>query len=1766
MIKNFFLLVFLLMTSVAISQTTVTLEDQCNCEVLSGTDVTSPGMTTPTGADIGDVYVNTDTGTIYFWDGDSWELTSSDDQQLQDFSFDELTNQLTLQLENGGTVSVDVSTLQGDGNITSPNGTIIISGDANALLGDVEVDIISGGVDQVLVTDATGAVEWIDKSDFDAIADQVTITGLGTAADPFKVEDLAIVTDKLAADAVTNEKLADNAVQTENIVNGTILTEDIASGGNDQVLVTDATGAVEWIDKSDFDAIADQVTITGLGTAADPFKVEDLAIVTDKLAADAVTNDKLADNAVQTENIVNGTILTEDIASGGNDQVLVTDATGAVEWIDKSDFDAIADQVTITGLGTAADPFKVEDLAIVTDKLAADAVTNDKLADNAVQTENIVNGTILTEDISSGGNDQVLVTDATGAVEWIDKSDFDAIADQVTITGLGTVADPFKVEDLAIVTDKLAADAVTNDKLADNAVQTENIVNGTILTEDIASGGNDQVLVTDATGAVEWIDKSDFDAIADQVTITGLGTAADPFKVEDLAIVTDKLAADAVTNDKLADNAVQTENIVNGTILTEDIASGGNDQVLVTDATGAVEWIDKSDFDAIADQVTITGLGTVADPFKVEDLAIVTDKLAADAVTNDKLADNAVQTENIVNGTILTEDISSGGNDQVLVTDATGAVEWIDKSDFDAIADQVTITGLGTVADPFKVEDLAIVTDKLAADAVTNDKLADNAVQTENIVNGTILTEDISSGGNDRVLVTNAAGDVEWIDKATLVPATTVSNTSTVNTLSTTVDGVTGAGVAIINSNELSLDSNNELVSTINGEASTALDLEPTIVANQKTTSVVEGTGVNITNTTTGNNTEYTVTVDPTDIIGDGTISSTDIVVSGGANSTLNDVTLEIADNAITNAKMADNAITTTEILDGTIASADIADTAVTLEKLADGNSDGQVMRWNNTSSTWELVDLGSVTVTENDGIVGNEVTNATDGTLIRSGAGSEISPYTLGVATGGITTLEILDGTILTEDISSGGNDRVLVTNAAGDVEWIDKATLVPATTVSNTSTVNTLSTTVDGVTGAGVAIINSNELSLDSNNELVSTINGEASTALDLEPTIVANQKTTSVVEGTGVNITNTTTGNNTEYTVTVDPTDIIGDGTISSTDIVVSGGANSTLNDVTLEIADNAITNAKMADNAITTTEIVDGTIASADIAADAVNAATINADVAGAGLSQNTLTGALEVNEAAIADGTISSIDSTIDINGGDDSLFKDVTLDVADDAITTEKIAAGAVASSDIAADAVNAATINSDVAGAGLSQNTLTGALEVNEAAIADGTISSTDNTIDITGGDDSLFKDVTLDVADDAITTEKIAAGAVASSDIAADAVNAATINADVAGAGLSQNTLTGALEVNEAAIADGTISSTDNTIDITGGDDSLFKDVTLDVADDAITTEKIAAGAVASSDIAADAVNAATINADVAGAGLSQNTLTGALEVNEAAIADGTISSNDLTVTGGDDSVFKDVTLEITAGAVGTTELAADAVTNEKLADNAVQTENIVNGTILTEDISSGGNDRVLVTNAAGAVEWIDKATLVPATTVSNTSTVNTLSTTVDGVTGAGVAIINSNELSLDSNNELVSTINGEASTALDLEPTIVANQKTTSVVEGTGVNITNTTTGNNTEYTVTVDPTDIIGDGTISSTDIVVSGGANSTLNDVTLEIADNAITNAKMADNAITTTEIVDGTIASVDIANTAVTLEKLADGTFRRASNAMGWGNIHLDIS
>ncbi len=830
----------------------------------------------------------------------------------------------------------DMTTIEGAGTTASPfkvkdlgiitqklaNNAVTTPKIANTAV--TTTKIASGGANKVLVTDNTGVVAWIDGTAFGAVADMTTIEGAGTAISPFKVKNLGIITAKLAdgavttvkiadlnvttskiADAnVTNAKLADLNVTTNKLANAAVTTTKIASGGNNKVLVTDNTGVVAWLDASAFGAVADMTTIEGAGTSASPFKVKDLGIITDKLANLAVTNAKLAENAVTTNKILDGEVQTADIkdlnvttakindaavtttkiASGGNNKVLVTDNTGVVAWLDATAFGAVADQETIEGAGTEANPFKVKDLGIITDKLANLAVTNAKLAENAVTTNKILDGEVQTADIkdlnvttakindaavtttkiASGGNNKVLVTDNTGVVAWLDATAFGAVADQETIEGAGTEANPFKVKDLGIITDKLANLAVTNAKLAENAVTTNKILDGEVQTADIkdlnvttakindaavtttkiASGGTNKVLVTDNTGVVAWLDATAFGAVADMSTIEGAGTTASPFKVKDLGIVTNKLANLAVTNAKLAADAVTTDKILDGEVQTADIkdlnvttakindaavttskiASGGTNKVLVTDASGNVAWLDATAFGAVADMTTIEGAGTTGSPFKVKDLGIITAKLADGAVTNAKLAENAVTTNKILDGEVQTADI----------------------------------------------KDLNVTTAKINDAAVTTAKLADANVTTDKLANASVTTSKIAAGDASTVLVTDALGNVAWLDS---------------DSFGAVADQVTIEG-----------EGTNASTFKVKDSGISTVKLADEAVTSPK---ILDGT----------------------------------IIVDDLANDAIE--TSKIKDLNVTTDKLANDAVTTGKILNETILNEDIADNTITTHKIA---------------------------------------------------------------------------------------------------------------------------------------------------------------------------------------------------------------------------------------------------------------------------------------------------------------------------------------------------------------------------------------------------------------------------------------------------------------------------------------------------------------------------------------------------------------------------------------------------------------------------------------------------------------------------------------------------------------------------------------------------------------------------------------------------------------------------------------------------------------
>ncbi|WP_010519448.1 hypothetical protein, partial [Croceivirga radicis] len=242
--KSLLPVLLFLFTGFAFAQTTVTLQDQCNCEVLSGTEVSAPGMATPAGADVGDIYVNTNTGTIYYWDGDSWELTSSDDQQLQNFTFDNNTGELSLSLENGGTATVilPVETITSLTNTLGAGNTI---GEYTNENGDV-VSILE--TITTIQDNGDGNITFVNEAGTSITVAKSAITDLGNGVYQFTNGDGTDVTlDTRASsnpyDNTTSGLAATDVQAAIDEINAAAGTVALVDNGDGTYVFTDASGA-----------------------------------------------------------------------------------------------------------------------------------------------------------------------------------------------------------------------------------------------------------------------------------------------------------------------------------------------------------------------------------------------------------------------------------------------------------------------------------------------------------------------------------------------------------------------------------------------------------------------------------------------------------------------------------------------------------------------------------------------------------------------------------------------------------------------------------------------------------------------------------------------------------------------------------------------------------------------------------------------------------------------------------------------------------------------------------------------------------------------------------------------------------------------------------------------------------------------------------------------------------------------------------------------------------------------------------------------------------------------------------------------------------------------------------------------------------------------------------------------------------------------------------------------------------------------------------
>jgi hypothetical protein len=253
--------------------------------------------------------------------------------------------------------------------------------------------------------------------------------------------------------------------------------------------------------------------------------------------------------------------------------------------------------------------------------------------------------------------------------------------------------------------------------------------------------------------------------------------------------------------DKPVSTAVQTAlNAKENTANKSDVTTLGTSDVLFPTQNAVKTYVDAQ----ISANATPDATASVKGKIQLGgDLAGTGSSAASPVITN-----NAISTNKIANDAVTTVKIAPGSTNSVLVTDALGAVAWLDKGAFGAVADLTTIEGVGTTANPFKVKDLGIITEKLANGAVTTAKLADDAVTNTKI--GEIIS--VENGGTGSNMTTTAG----YVKQATIG-----ANLTTVSTIP--VADVTGA-VRSVNGVVPALDGN---VAVIIGRVFTGSPVNP---------------------------------------------------------------------------------------------------------------------------------------------------------------------------------------------------------------------------------------------------------------------------------------------------------------------------------------------------------------------------------------------------------------------------------------------------------------------------------------------------------------------------------------------------------------------------------------------------------------------------------------------------------------------------------------------------------------------------------------------------------------------------------------------------------------------------------------------------------------------------------------------------------------------------------------------------------------------------
>ena len=777
----------------------------------------------------------------------------------------------------------------------------------------------------------------------DAIRPTTNATGdlSGTFANP-QIANNAITTAKIANDAVDNSKIAN--------VNPAKLTQAAATNG--QVLKWSGTA---WAPADDLTAAltagtgisiaSNVITNTGLLTTSTAAGEVTGTFANLQIANGVVTDVKLADNSVTTAKIANNAVIASKIADGN----------------------VTTNKIADNAINTA----KVQDANITTPKIADGAVTDAKLATG-----------IAVNKLAPGTNGQVL-TVAAGQASWqpAPVGSVPTLSNGQILTGDGTVNSPTTLTGdatLAGGTLTIANNAVTTPKILDASVTNAKVATGIAGTKIIPDFGAQNVLTT-GTG---------------RFGITGVNSPT--LAGTSLVVGNNSTQAALIDGSMLVNGLVSANGGINVlSTLYADGASGTSGQVLTSNGLGQPPgW-------------TTPGT-TVADGSITGGTAGVGVKIAANTITDANIAAGANIAASKLAGTVVldTEAPAAGditGNFSTGLQIAANAVTTTEINNL-AVTD-AKIAGVnasklsGTITIPNGGTGATT-----AVAARTNLGLGTlstlSAVSTTEITDGTIVNNDVSgTAAIAGTKITPAFG------------AQPISTTGTLSAGATSVSALTVAGSTTLNGQSYSWpgSSTNGVLTNTSGVLSWApaggtgtvtnvTGIAPLSVINTSTTPEISISQANASTAGYLSASDWNTFNDKQNQLTFGNITSGSaaLAVSGGTGAAVGgNVTLNVNTGTGANQLVqldgsgrlpaVDGSLLTGLPGGGDISGVDtpaggglqggVASGTAAL-RLVNGTATGQILKWNNVTTSWEL---------STDDVGGGALPSLTDGQVIIS-------------------------------------------------------------------------------------------------------------------------------------------------------------------------------------------------------------------------------------------------------------------------------------------------------------------------------------------------------------------------------------------------------------------------------------------------------------------------------------------------------------------------------------------------------------------------------------------------------------------------------------------------------------------------------------------------------------------------------------------------------------------------------------------------------------